>query len=148
MQLEIGSIYSGKISSITDFGAFVTLENGKTGMVHISEVSNSYVKSIRDILTENQDVKVKLISISEEGKISLSISQAMSDDKNNQKKPLVRKSPRKPNNVWQGQKNNEQKEELSFEDMMARFKKVSDEKMTDLKRSKESKHGSGYSRKR
>ena len=86
MQLEIGSIYSGKVSSITDFGAFVTLENGKTGMVHISEVSNSYVKSIRDILTENQEVKVKLISISEEGKISLSISQAMSDDKNNQKK--------------------------------------------------------------
>lgn len=148
MQLEIGSIYNGKVSSITDYGAFVKLENGKTGMVHISEVSNGYVKSIKDILTENQEVKVKLISISDGGKISLSISQAMSDDKNNQKKPVSHKSIKKPNNVWQGQKNNEKKEELSFEDMMARFKKVSDEKMTDLKRAKESKHGSSYSRKR
>lgn len=75
MQLEVGSIVEGKVTGITKFGAFVDL-GGKTGMVHISEITTSYVKEIRDYLTENQTVKVKVLAIAPDGKISLSIKQA------------------------------------------------------------------------
>ena len=75
MQLEVGSILEGKVTGITKFGAFVELPGGKTGMVHISEVASTYVKEIKDFLTENQTVKVKVISISEEGKVALSIKK-------------------------------------------------------------------------
>ena len=75
MQVEIGEILEGKVTGITKFGAFVELPEGKTGMVHISEVSNSYVEDINQFLKEGDVVKVKVISISEEGKISLSIKK-------------------------------------------------------------------------
>ena len=75
MQVEIGEILEGKVTGITKFGAFVELAEGKTGMVHISEVSNSYVDDINQFLKEGDVVKVKVINISEEGKISLSIKK-------------------------------------------------------------------------
>lgn len=147
MQLEIGEIYDGTVSGMTDFGVFVTLENGKTGMVHISEVSNTYVKTIKDVISEGQEVKVKLLSINDNGKISFSIKQAMPKPEPS-KKPYKPKSQKKSSGtVWQGRKKDEQKGDLSFEDMMAKFKQVSDEKMSDLKRSKESKQGTNFSRK-
>ena len=77
MQLEVGNIYEGKVTGITKFGAFVELEPGTTGMVHISEVANSFVNEIRDHLTEGQTVKVKVLAIGENGKISLSIKKAV-----------------------------------------------------------------------
>ena len=77
MQLEVGNIVEGKVTGITKFGAFVELPGGKTGMVHISEVAPTFVNEIRDHVTENQVVKVKILTISEEGKISLSIKKAM-----------------------------------------------------------------------
>ena len=73
MQLEVGAVVEGKVTGITKFGAFVELPGGKTGMVHISEVAPTFVKEIRDFVTENQTVKVKILAISEEGKISLSM---------------------------------------------------------------------------
>ena len=76
MQLEIGKIYDGKVKGITQYGAFVDIEGGGTGMVHISEIANTFVNEIRDHLTENQDVKVKVIGINEAGKVSLSIKKA------------------------------------------------------------------------
>lgn len=75
MQVEIGEILEGKVTGITKFGAFVELEEGKTGMVHISEVSNSYVEDINQFLKEGDVVKVKVINITEDGKISLSIKK-------------------------------------------------------------------------
>ncbi len=77
MHFEVGSILDGKVTGITKFGAFVDLSDGKTGMVHISEVAPTYVKDIKDHLTENQTVKVKVLNIGEDGKISLSIKKAM-----------------------------------------------------------------------
>lgn len=77
MQLEVGKIYEGKVTGITKFGAFVELEPGTTGMVHISEVANTFVNEIKDHLTEGQQVKVKVLNITEEGKISLSIKKAV-----------------------------------------------------------------------
>ncbi len=155
MQIEEGAIVSGKVTGITDFGAFVELEDGKTGMVHISEVASGYVKDISEHLQLNQEVKAKVISVSDTGKISLSIKKLSSDKGEGSKQQNGRgKSSQKSGDsrssaprVWQGQKTEKPSgEKQSFEDMMASFKKMSDEKMSDLKRS-DSKRGSvGYSR--
>lgn len=74
MELTVGAILEGKVKSITNFGAFVSLPDNKTGMVHISEVANAYVSDIRQHLTEGQDVKVMVIG-NENGKINLSIKR-------------------------------------------------------------------------
>lgn len=151
--LEIGAIYDGKITGLTGFGAFVSLPDGKSGMVHISEVSNTFVKDIKDVLKEGQEVKVKVVGISPEGKISLSIKKAQEpseEEKNSRKNDSPKgdrpKSDRPRNaNVWQGQPK-QNKGAMTFEEMMAQFKQVSDEKMTDLKRNSDAKHSGGYSR--
>ena len=62
MQLEVGMILEGKVTGITNFGAFIELPEKKTGMVHISEVAPTFVNQIRDHLTENQVVKVKMMA--------------------------------------------------------------------------------------
>ncbi|MBQ5968942.1 MAG: S1 RNA-binding domain-containing protein [Clostridia bacterium] len=141
--LEIGQIVEGKVTGLTGFGAFVSLPEGKSGMVHISEVSNVFVKDIKDHLAEGQDVKVKIIGISPEGKISLSIKKAMEAPK---EPPRPKRSRSRTPNVWQGQPERQSSENMSFEDMMARFKQISDDKQTDLKHARETKHGGGYSR--
>ena len=74
MELTVGAILEGKVKSITNFGAFITLPENKTGMVHISEVANAYVSDIRQHLSEGQDVKVVVIG-NENGKINLSIKR-------------------------------------------------------------------------
>lgn len=137
------------MTGLTNFGAFVSLPDGKTGMVHISEVAPTYVKEIRDYLTENQEVKVKILSVGDDGRVSLSIKRAMEPEQQRAPQRQQRsgggQQRRSAPPVWQGSKP-VQTENLSFEDMMARFKQVSDEKITDLKRSSESKHGGGFSR--
>lgn len=137
MQLEIGTIVEGTVSGLTNFGAFVSLPDGKNGMVHISEVSTKFVKDIKDHLSEGQQVKVKVISISDDGKIGLSIRKAMEDDK-----PKGRQKPKgnRPPNVWQGQQKSNSNEKLSFEDMMAKFKQESDEKMSAFKKGSDSRY--------
>ena len=137
--LEIGSVVEGKVSGLTNFGAFVSLPDGKSGMVHISEVSSSFVKDIREVLQVGQDVKVKVIGITDEGKISLSIKRAAEDAR-----PKPKREGRRGPNVWKGQQR-QSSEGLSFEDMMARFKQVSDEKISDLKHD-DSRYGGGSSR--
>ena len=145
MQLEVGAVVEGKVTGFTAFGAFVDLEGGKKGMVHISEVAAEYVKEIKDHLKVGQSVKVKVISIAEDGKISLSIKKAMEQPKAQQPRPQRQSAPRKaPANVWQGSAKPADAAPQSFESMMARFKQESDEKMSDLKR--DSKHGGGFNR--
>lgn len=148
MQIEQGAIVKGKVTGLTNFGAFVELENGTTGMVHISEVSNTYVKDINEHLTLQQEVQVKVLTVGDNGKISLSIKQLQEAAPAQQRRAPrpARSAERKPN-VWQGSKPQPEGEQ-SFEDMMSRFKQVSDEKITDLKRSSESKRGGGYSRRK
>lgn len=138
MQIEVGAVIEGKITGITKFGAFVELPGGKTGMVHISEVAPTYVKEIRDYVTENQTVKVKVLTISDDGKVSLSIKKAIEFTAPKQRS----KSPGRPGGFeWKVNRN----ESSNFEDMMSKFKQTSDEKMLDLKRSLDGKHG-GFSR--
>lgn len=135
MQLETGKIYEGKVTGITKFGAFVEIEPGTTGMVHISEVANTYVNEIKDHLTEGQTVKVKVLSVSNEGKISLSIKKALADQQ-------PKKDHRRNENGGHKQENNHkpaqekvpQTPEAAFEDMLNKFKQSSDERMGDLKK--------------
>lgn len=141
MQLEVGTIVEGKVTDFTSFGAFIDLGEGKKGLVHISEIATEYVKEISDHLTVGQSVKVKVLSIGEDGKIGLSIKKAI-EEKKAPSKP--RQNHSRQANVWQGNKSNNSSGSASFEDMMAKFKQVSDEKMSDLKR--DSKHGGGFNR--
>ncbi len=141
MQLEVGTIVEGKVSDFTSFGAFIDLGEGKKGLVHISEIAAEYVKEIGDHLKVGQPVKVKVLSIAQDGKISLSIKKAL-EEKAKPAKP--RRNNPKPANVWQGGKSSAGTGSSSFEDMMAKFKQVSEDKMSDLKR--DSKHGGGFNR--
>lgn len=140
MQLEVGSLVTGKVTSITKFGAFIDLGEGKTGMVHISEIAPTYVNEIRDHLTEGQEVKVKVLTVGTDGKIGLSIKKAIDNP------PPAQHRPQKPfrrDSRDGGDFGGRRNENMSFEDMMNKFKQSSDEKMYDLKRSVESKRGSG-----
>ena len=76
MPPEVGSVVGGKVTGISKFGAFVQIEGGKSGMVHISEISNSYVSDINEFLKDGQEVRVKIIGIDEKGRINLSIKKA------------------------------------------------------------------------
>ncbi len=142
MQVEVGAILDGKITGITKFGAFVELPDKKTGMVHISEVAPTYVKEIRDFVSEGQEVKVKVLAISEDGKISLSMKKALPSAPRTAA-PRRQAFSGRPDEVdWSASSAHSG----SFEDMMSRFKATSDEKISDLKRSLDNKHG-GFSRK-
>lgn len=140
MQPEIGKIYNGKVKGITQYGAFIDLEGGGMGMVHISEIANTFVNEIRDHLTENQEVKVKVIGINEAGKVSLSIKKAL--DNPPPQKPKRQNDGQKRNkpNIYEPKKTVPQSE-MTFEDMMSHFKQSSEERMCDLKRSTDRKNG-------
>jgi|LSQX01.2.fsa_nt_gb S1 RNA binding domain protein len=148
MLVEVGKVVEGKVSGITNFGAFVQLSNGQTGLVHISEVAEEYVKDIKAHLNENQVVKVRIISVDKNGKISLSIKKAL-DPAPSEKSSKFSNSSRssrtsKPEEVdWK--RNNQSN--ISFEERLAKFMKDSDEKMHDLKKNFESKRGGGGYRK-
>ena len=133
MQSKVGEIYEGKVTGLTNFGAFIKLSNGDTGMVHISEVAPVFVKDIREFLTEGQDVKAKVLSIGDNGKISLSIKQTQLSAAPDKKS---RPAPARPAVPDKARKPRPQPDEpMSFEDMMKKFKAASEEKMSDLKRS-------------
>lgn len=137
MALEVGQIVEGKVSGITGFGAFIDLPGGETGLVHISEVARNYVKDINEHLSVGQEVKVKVLSCDEKGKVSLSIKKAQ---ENNFRRPAAVPFSGKPAEIdWNAE--NGQKD-MSFEDMMASFKQSSDARMLDIKRNVESKRGS------
>ncbi len=74
--LTVGEVVEGKVTGIASFGAFVALPEGKSGLVHISEIANTYVSNVADHVSEGQTVKVRVIGINEAGKINLSIQQA------------------------------------------------------------------------
>lgn len=143
MELEPGKIIEGKVTGITQFGAFVTMENGKTGLIHISEVALEYVKDIKNHLKEGDSVKAKILSIDKTGKISLSVKQALLDQQGAKKPSTPKKTARKPESFdWEKKSS----QPASFEDMIAKFKQDSDEKLHDVKKSMDSKRGSSYKR--
>lgn len=153
MQLEVGSVLEGKVTGITKFGAFVELPGGKTGMVHISEIAASYVKEISDHLSINDTVKVKVIGITPEGKVSLSIKQAAPAQPPQAPRPRMhaaegerpqRNFQRKPREQSYGfdRRQTISSDSMSFEDMLSKFKQTSDDRISDLKKATDTKRGS------
>ncbi|MDI6600297.1 MAG: S1 domain-containing RNA-binding protein [Thermoanaerobacteraceae bacterium] len=131
MPIEVGAVIEGTVKNITNFGAFVQLPDGKTGLVHISEVADIYVKDIHEHLKENDRVKVKVLSVDKGGKISLSIKKAVEKRKSG---PMEYDRGRRQENVQ------------SFEDRLAKFLKDSEEKQQQLKKHHEARGGRGNSR--
>ena len=156
MSIEVGNILPGKVTGITNFGAFVDLGNRKTGLVHISEVSNSYIKDIKDVLTVGDEVQVKVMEISGDGKVSLSIRRASADSSEEtvEEKPKFQKSASR-NQEGQGfkkpysaksapafeKKSPSQAKVNDFDAMMSSFLKDSEDRLTSLKRNTEGKRG-------
>jgi len=128
MELTVGAVFDGKVTGITKFGAFVSLPEKRTGMVHISEVAHAYVSDISEHLQEGQEVKVKVIGIDESGRVNLSIKQTEEPPaKNNAPK---KEAPRKPAPV-------KVEAPLTFEDKLKQFMQDSESRMSDLKQSSE-----------
>jgi S1 RNA binding domain protein len=125
MSLEVGQIVEGKVTGITNFGAFIELSTGQTGLVHISEVADEYVKDVNQFLKQNDLVKVKVLNL-DKGKIGLSIRQAQSSSSSHSERN--RQGPKAP-----GPK--------TFEDKLAKFMKDSDERLLDLRKNTDSKRG-------
>lgn len=109
MSIEVGSTVEGVVTGITKFGAFVDLVGGETGLIHISEVADAYVKDVNSYLKLNERVRAKVISVDKEGKIGLSIKQL---------------------NEYQSKK----VPSLSFEDRLSKFFKDSVDRQKDIKK--------------
>ncbi len=136
MEFEVGSIITGKVTGITKFGAFVTLAPGKSGLVHISEIANSYVNDIREHLAEGQEVTVKVIGLDESGRINLSIKAALPQPVRQVKPDMPRRNPSAPAVRQQSGDRNYGAQpvmEASFEDKLKRFMTDSDSKISGLK---------------
>lgn len=140
MSIEVDSKLQGKVTGITNFGAFVELPNGSTGLVHISEVADSYVKDINEHLKVGDAVEVKVMNVGDDGKIGLSIRRAKPESERPQQRP--RPSGGRPGgggNRSGGRPSQNRPE--NFEQKMARFMKDSEERLSTLKRATESKRG-------
>lgn len=135
MSIEVGSIVEGRVTGITNFGAFVELKEGQTGLVHISEVADAYVHDINEHLKQNDVIKVKVLNM-RDGKIGLSIRQVNNPSPasaagaagrgRGRPRPGGRPGGRGPR---------------SFEDKLSRFMRESDERQSDLRRSQDAKRG-------
>ena len=142
-ELEVGLIVDGKVTGITKFGAFVALPGGKSGLVHISEVANAYVSDINEHLTNGQEVKVKIVAISPEGKINLSIKKAVDNpvadnrpNRRNEEKPRPQtakpaasrpqSAPSQAREVYVPVKSADQ----NFEDKLKQFMQESDSRIS------------------
>ena len=138
MLLEVGTIVEGKVTGITKFGAFVSLPGGKSGMVHISEVANAYVNDIHEHLSEGQEVKVKIIGITPEGKINLSIKKAEpqpqrpAERRDNERRPMQRRDerPQSSGSFARGGQAAQHQPDPSFEDKLKQFMQEADSKMS------------------
>ena len=146
MSIEVGAKVSGKVTGITNFGAFVDLGNNQSGLVHISEVSNSFVKDIHDVLKVGDEVTVKVLSM-DNGKIALSIKKAMDNPHNHnnhgRKDFENHHQNNKPRNnkVISFNKHNNHKNETSFDQMLSGFLKDSESRLSTLKKNTDGKRG-------
>ena len=139
MEVGVGSILEGEVTGITKFGAFVSLPENKSGLVHISEIAYSYVNDVKDHLKEGQEVKVKVIGIDENGRINLSIKKAMDPPPRpaGQGRPMGG-GQRPGGNVRNGSQSGGFRrqapaEPATFEDRLKQFMQASDSKLSELR---------------
>ena len=132
MRLEVGELLEGRVTGITQFGAFVALPEGKSGLIHISEVANTYVSDVHAFLSVGQTVKVRVMKISPDGKISLSAKRA--EEQPAAPRPQIRKSEAAPRptvvprtqEVYVPTRSGDQ----NFEDKLKQFMQESDSKIS------------------
>ena len=135
MEFGVGSILEGKVTGLTKFGAFVSLPEGKSGLVHISEIAYSYVNDVKDYLKEGQEVKVKVIGIDENGRINLSIKKAMDPPPRpaGQGRPMGGARPAGGGRSGGSSRGPAApREPASFEDKLKQFMQASDSKLSEL----------------
>ncbi|MCL6606019.1 MAG: RNA-binding protein S1 [Paenibacillus sp.] len=166
MAIEVGTKLEGKVTGITHFGAFVDLSGGVTGLVHISEIADNYVKDVNDHLKISDVVTVKVINVDKDGKIGLSIKQAV-DKPASEVRPPRAPRPDRPsggdrfgggggggreggggggggggfNRERGGRPFKPAAGKPSFEDKMSRFLKDSEERISSIKKNTEGKRG-------
>ena len=146
MELEIGAIYEGKVTGITKFGAFVQLPGGKSGMVHISEIANTYVDDISKFLKDGQVVKVKLVGIDQANRINLSIKKALPQE---EQQPQARPASAKPQRPYRPQNKPQQPAapavpltpEEEFENKLKAFMQSSESRMSDVRNQNDRRSG-------
>ncbi|MDN5575138.1 MAG: S1 domain-containing RNA-binding protein [Pediococcus sp.] len=153
MAIEVGSKVSGKVSGITNFGAFIDLGDHKTGLVHISEVSNGFVKDIHDVLKVGDTVTVKVLTVGDDGKIGLSIRKAeeqpapahhnhnQSSHSNHFEHEASSHRSSKPSSHYQGHSNKQHDDPKDFDSLLSGFLKDSEVRLTTLKHNTEGKRG-------
>lgn len=129
MDIQKGQILTGKVTGITKFGAFVQLAPGKSGLVYISEIANTFVNNVADFLTVGQEVQVKVISIDEQGRINLSIKQAQPSKPKAETVSRPARSPR--SDAFQPQ-TSDAPVDSDFEDKLKRFMKDSEGRISDM----------------
>lgn len=149
MSAEVGSIANGTVIKIMPFGALVKLESGEVGLVHISEISSKFISDINECVKISDKVKVKVLEVTEDKKMSLSIKKAAEQVNAERRERKMKdnepkkKAPVRPADIDWGRKSTS---DLSFEDKLSKFKQDSDEAMLAIKRSNESKRSGGYKR--
>ena len=145
MSIEVGAKLQGKVSGITNFGAFIDLGAGKTGLVHISEVSDGFVKDINEVLKVGEEVTVLVTTVGNDGKVGLSIRKAVDKPERREfpKKEYSRPNanPRKPYVKNQNSNANNAPAKQDFDSLMSGFLKDSDDRLSTLRRSTEGKRG-------
>ncbi len=141
MQLQVGMVLEGKVTGITKFGAFVALPDGKSGLVHISEIANTFVNDVHDYVQDGQTVKVKIIGIADDGKINLSIKKAEAPEPGSERPSRASRPYTSGQQQRSGGHNYRQSvprangptSDASFEDKLKHFMQESDSRMADNK---------------
>ena len=130
MALEVGSILEGRVTGITKFGAFVALPEGKSGLVHISEIANTFVSDVHDHVQLGQTVQVKILSVTPEGKINLSIKRALEQPRQETPAPARRPAPAARPAPERTQAD-PPSGNMEFEDRLKKFMQESDSRIAD-----------------
>ena len=134
MGVEVGAILEGKVTGITKFGAFVALPEGKSGLVHISEIANSYVSEVSEHVQMGQAVKVKVLSVAPDGKINLSIKRAQEPASNREsgyRRPSGQPRREEPRRAPGRTAADPPSDNQEFEDRLKKFMQESDSRIAD-----------------
>ena len=131
MALEVGAILEGKVTGITKFGVFVALPEGKSGLVHISEVANAFVSDINEHVQMGQTVKVRVLSIAKDGKINLSVRQAAESPAAPRRDAPPRQPSRNTPARGDAQLPDPPSADRAFEDRLKKFMQESDSRIAD-----------------
>lgn len=143
---EIGSIVECRVVDIVPFGAFVKIKGGGNGLIHISQISEKFVRDVRDFLSVGDDVVAKVAQIDQKGRVQLSMREVKPEELDAMQKTMMEAAAAREKKE-RPQERAEPREE-SFEAKMKNFMRQSEDRLVDIKRHNESKLGGGQRRKK